>query len=105
MDNVSVVFEDLAAAVAFFSELGLELEGEMTIEGDWADRIVGLKASRHRHDEDTGRCKELRRRQTRRSRRLIASLKSHTAPIGVSEPNSAIIARSDLRPSPAKTDR
>jgi catechol 2,3-dioxygenase-like lactoylglutathione lyase family enzyme len=43
MDNVGIVFEDLAAAVAFFSELGLELENEMTVEGDWADRIVGLK--------------------------------------------------------------
>jgi catechol 2,3-dioxygenase-like lactoylglutathione lyase family enzyme len=46
MDNVGIVFEDLAAAVAFFVELGLELQGEMTVEGDWADRVVGLKGQR-----------------------------------------------------------
>ena len=43
MDNVGIVFEDLKAAVAFFTELGLELEGEMRIEGEWSDRVVGLK--------------------------------------------------------------
>jgi catechol 2,3-dioxygenase-like lactoylglutathione lyase family enzyme len=42
MDNVGIVFEDLAAAVAFFVELGLVLENEMTVEGRWADRVVGL---------------------------------------------------------------
>jgi catechol 2,3-dioxygenase-like lactoylglutathione lyase family enzyme len=42
MDNVGIVVEDLAAAIAFFGELGLELEGEMRVEGRWADRIVGL---------------------------------------------------------------
>jgi len=42
MDNVSIVVDDLPAAIAFFVELGLELEGEMPIEGPWVDRIVGL---------------------------------------------------------------
>src|SRR5215471_4780133 len=42
MDNVGIVFEDLAAAIAFFVELGLELEGEMPVEGRWVDRVVGL---------------------------------------------------------------
>ncbi len=42
MDNVGIVVEDLAAVVAFFVELGLKLQGEMTVEGDWADRVVGL---------------------------------------------------------------
>jgi catechol 2,3-dioxygenase-like lactoylglutathione lyase family enzyme len=44
MDNVGIVFEDLAAAIAFFVELGLELEGEgaMPVEGRWVDRCVGL---------------------------------------------------------------
>ncbi|MBM9578100.1 VOC family protein [Leptospira sp. 201903070] len=42
MDNVGIVVEDLAATIAFFVELGLELEGEMRVEGAWADRIVGL---------------------------------------------------------------
>ncbi|GAA1549759.1 VOC family protein [Kribbella lupini] len=42
MDNVGIVFADLQAAIAFFRELGLELDGEMTIDEDWAARIVGL---------------------------------------------------------------
>ena len=42
MDNVGIVVEDLAAAVAFFVELGLELEGQMPIKGPWVDRVVGL---------------------------------------------------------------
>ena len=42
MDNVGIVFDDLDAAVAFFAELGLELEGRTTIEGEWSDRVVGL---------------------------------------------------------------
>ncbi|WP_373047001.1 VOC family protein [Vulgatibacter sp.] len=42
LDNVGIVVEDLAAAIAFFTELGLELEGEMPVEGRWVDRIIGL---------------------------------------------------------------
>src|SRR3954463_8543951 len=47
MDNVGIVFDDLTAAVAFFVELGLELEGEMTVEGPWVDRVVGLDGVRN----------------------------------------------------------
>jgi catechol 2,3-dioxygenase-like lactoylglutathione lyase family enzyme len=46
MDNVGIVVDDLAAAIAFFVELGLELEGQMPIEGRWVDRIVGLDGVR-----------------------------------------------------------
>jgi catechol 2,3-dioxygenase-like lactoylglutathione lyase family enzyme len=42
MDNVGIVVDDLEAATAFFVELGLELEGETTVEGQWVDRCVGL---------------------------------------------------------------
>jgi catechol 2,3-dioxygenase-like lactoylglutathione lyase family enzyme len=42
MDNVGIVVEDLPAAIAFFRELGLELEGRDTVEGDWAGRVTGL---------------------------------------------------------------
>jgi catechol 2,3-dioxygenase-like lactoylglutathione lyase family enzyme len=42
MDNVGVVVDDLEAAIAFFLELGLELEGEAAVEGRWVDRVVGL---------------------------------------------------------------
>jgi catechol 2,3-dioxygenase-like lactoylglutathione lyase family enzyme len=47
MDNVGIVVEDLKAAIAFFVELGLELEGEMTVEGQWVDRVVGLDGVRN----------------------------------------------------------
>lgn len=42
MDSVLVVVDDLEAAKAFFAELGMELEGETTIEGPWVDSTVGL---------------------------------------------------------------
>ena len=42
MDNVAIVVHDLDAAIAFFTELGMELEGRMPIEGSWAGRVVGL---------------------------------------------------------------
>ena len=43
MDNVLIVVDDLEAAKAFFVELGMELEGEMPIEGRYVDRLVGLE--------------------------------------------------------------
>lgn len=46
MDNVLIVVEDLEAAKAFFTELGMELEGQTTVEGPWADRVVGLDGVR-----------------------------------------------------------
>jgi catechol 2,3-dioxygenase-like lactoylglutathione lyase family enzyme len=42
MDNVGIVVDDLGAAIEFFRELGLELEGRGTIEGEWAGRVTGL---------------------------------------------------------------
>jgi len=46
MDNVGIVVEDLDAAVRFFSELGLTLEGRMPIEGAWAGRVTGVRDQR-----------------------------------------------------------
>ena len=46
MHNVGIVVDDLKAAIAFFAELGLELEGETTVEGQWVDRIVALNGVR-----------------------------------------------------------
>jgi catechol 2,3-dioxygenase-like lactoylglutathione lyase family enzyme len=46
MDNVGIVVDDLDAAVAFFAELGMELEGTGQVEGLWADRTVGLDGVR-----------------------------------------------------------
>jgi catechol 2,3-dioxygenase-like lactoylglutathione lyase family enzyme len=45
-DHVSIVVDDLSAAIAFFVELGLQVEGEMPVEGRWVDRIVGLDGVR-----------------------------------------------------------
>jgi catechol 2,3-dioxygenase-like lactoylglutathione lyase family enzyme len=42
MDNVGIVVDDLPATIEFFRELGLELEGQATIEGEWAGRVTGL---------------------------------------------------------------
>src|SRR5204862_5704366 len=42
MDNVGIVVDDLPATIAFFRELGLELEGQSAIEGEWAGRVTGL---------------------------------------------------------------
>src|SRR2546423_1717007 len=46
MHNVGIVVEDLDAAIEFFAELGLELEGRAPIEGDWADGVTGLRKMR-----------------------------------------------------------
>ena len=46
MDNVGIVVESLDAAVSFFAELGLELEGRAVVEGEWAGRVTGLRDQR-----------------------------------------------------------
>ena len=66
MDHVGIVVDDLAAATEFFVELGLELQGEGSVEGRWADRIVGLDGVR-------AEVAMMRRRGHRRRRRRPAS--------------------------------
>ena len=46
MDNVGIVVESLDTAIAFFGELGLELEGRAVMEGDWSGRVTGLHGQR-----------------------------------------------------------
>ena len=46
MDNVLLVVEDMENAKAVFAEIGMELEGETTVEGEWVDRVVGLDGVR-----------------------------------------------------------
>ena len=57
MDNVGIVVEDLDAAVAFFVELGLVLDGRTSIEGEWSGRVTGLHGQRVEiaMDADSGR--------------------------------------------------
>src|SRR4026209_1041188 len=44
MDHVSVVVDNLPAAIAFFTTLGMALDGEAAVEGDWVDRVNGLES-------------------------------------------------------------
>ena len=46
MDNIGIVVDDLPETIAFFRELGLELEGRATIDGEWAGRVTGLSEMR-----------------------------------------------------------
>ena len=46
MDNVGIVVEDLDAAIAFFTELGLSVEGKASVEGRWVDQVIGLDGVR-----------------------------------------------------------
>jgi catechol 2,3-dioxygenase-like lactoylglutathione lyase family enzyme len=46
MEHVGIVVDDLAAATAFFVELGFKLQGEGPVEGGWVDRVVGLEGIR-----------------------------------------------------------
>ncbi|WP_028649588.1 VOC family protein [Nocardiopsis sp. CNT312] len=46
MDNVLIVVEDLDAAIAFFVELGMELEGRAPVEGPWVERVIGVEGVR-----------------------------------------------------------
>jgi catechol 2,3-dioxygenase-like lactoylglutathione lyase family enzyme len=79
MDNVLIVVEDLEAAKAFFAELGMELEGEATNEGPWADRVVGL---------DGMRC-DLAMMRTPDGHGGIELAKFHTPPAVRTEPRDA----------------
>ena len=46
MDNVGIVVDDLPTTIAFFRELGLELEGQGMVDGEWAGQVTGLGAQR-----------------------------------------------------------
>ena len=79
MDNVLIVVEDLEAAKAFFAELGMELQGEMTVEGPWVDRTVGL--------DDVRADIAMMRTPDGNSRLELA--KFHTPPVVRAEPENA----------------
>lgn len=46
MDNVGIVVEDMETVIAFFTALGLSLEGRATVEGEWAEGVTGLRGMR-----------------------------------------------------------
>ena len=79
MDNVAIVVDDLDAAVAFFTELGMEMEGKAQIEGLWADRTVGLDGVRS----------DIAMMRTPDGHGRLELSKFHTPPAVRAEPESA----------------
>jgi catechol 2,3-dioxygenase-like lactoylglutathione lyase family enzyme len=79
MDNVLIVVDDLAAAKAFFAELGMELEGETPVEGRWVDRVVGLNDVRA----------DIAMMRTPDGHSRLELTKFHTPPAVRAEPESA----------------
>src|SRR4051812_23279930 len=79
MDNVLIVVDDLEAAKAFFAELGMELQGETTVEGPSVDRVVGLNGVRS----------ELAMMRTPDGHGRVELAKFHTPPAVRAEPESA----------------
>lgn len=80
MDNVGIVVDDLKAAIAFFVELGLELEGETTVEGLWVDRTVGLDGVRS----------DIAMLRTPDGHGRLELSKFHTPPATAIEPNAPV---------------
>ena len=79
MDNVLIVVDDLEAAIAFFAELGMELEGKTLVEGDWVDRTVGLDGVRA----------DIVMMRTPDGHGRVELTKFHTPPAISSEPHNA----------------
>jgi catechol 2,3-dioxygenase-like lactoylglutathione lyase family enzyme len=79
MDNVLIVVEDIDAAKAFFAELGMELQGEATLEGPWVDSTVGLKDVRA----------DIATMRTPDGQGRVELSKFHTPPAVRAEPESA----------------
>ena len=79
MDNILIVVDDIEAAKAFFAELGMELEGETTVEGPWADRVVGLDGVRA----------DIATMRTPDGHGRVELSKFHTPPAVRAEPESA----------------
>jgi len=80
IDNVGIVVDDLETATAFFVELGLELEGEATVEGRWVDRIVGLDGVRS----------DIAMLRTPDGHGRLELTKFHTPPATKAEPNAPV---------------
>ena len=80
MDNVGIVVDDLKAATAFFLELGLELEGEATVEGRWVDRVVGLEGVRS----------DMAMMRTPDGHGRLELSRFHTPPATAAEPNAPV---------------
>src|SRR3990170_697342 len=80
IDNIGIVVDDLKAATAFFVELGLELEGETTVEGRLVDRVVGLDGVRS----------DIAMLRTPDGHGRLELSKFHTPPATTPEPNAQV---------------
>jgi catechol 2,3-dioxygenase-like lactoylglutathione lyase family enzyme len=80
LDNVGIVVDDLKAAIAFFVELGMELEAEMPVEGRWVDRIVGLDGVRN----------DIAMLRTPDGNSRLELMKFHAPPATTAEPNAPV---------------
>jgi len=80
MDNVLIVVDDLDAVISFFVELGMELEGEMLVEGRWVDRVVGLDGVRS----------DIAMLRTPDGHGRLELTKFHTPPATTAEPNAPV---------------
>src|SRR6185436_2509134 len=80
MANIGIVVDDLKAAIAFFEELGLELEGETTVEGPSVDRTIGLEGVRS----------DIAMLRTPDGHSHLELSKFHTPPATASEPNAPV---------------
>ena len=87
MDNVGIVVDDLKAAIAFFVELGLELEGETTVEGPWVDSVVGLVGVRS----------DIAMLRTPDGHGRVELSKFHTPPATTAQPNAPVNTLGYLR--------
>jgi catechol 2,3-dioxygenase-like lactoylglutathione lyase family enzyme len=87
MDNIGIVVDDLKAAIAFFVELGLELEGETTVEGPWVDRVVGLVGVRS----------DIAMLRTPDGHGRVELSKFHTPPATTPQPNAPVNTLGYLR--------
>jgi catechol 2,3-dioxygenase-like lactoylglutathione lyase family enzyme len=80
LDNVGIVVDDLKAVIAFFVELGMELEAEMPVEGRWVDRIVGLDGVRN----------DIAMLRTPDGNSRLELMKFHAPPATTAEPNAPV---------------
>jgi catechol 2,3-dioxygenase-like lactoylglutathione lyase family enzyme len=80
MDNVGIVVDDLKATISFFVKLGLELEGQTTVEGQWVDRCVGLDGVRN----------DIAMMRTPDGHGRLELIKFKTPPASTAEPNAPV---------------
>ena len=80
MDNVGIVVDDLGGTIDFFRDLGLELEGRATIEGEWAGRVTGLGDQRV----------EVAMMRTPDGNSRLELMKFHAPPATTAEPNAPV---------------